>query len=168
MIASISLGVGACGAKLPEVSLPTAEQLVSNAHATTIVGRPDEIYQRIASKAAQCWFGPFGQLHTRFMMHADLPPPSSSAPVTLTVHRRLANRKKPWGPSVLRLELTGTTSTTLAFANLGLKPAVHQEMTRGMTRWANGGDACGNAFETPAGDGAGTEGIATGATTKKR
>lgn len=166
--ACAGIGVSACGATLPSVSLPSASQLVDNAHATTIVGRPDEIYQRIARQAAKCWFGPFGRLHERYMMHADLPPPSSSAPRTVTVHRRLASKKKPWGPSLLRLELSGTTTTSLTFANIGLKPDLRREMTRGMTRWANGRRDCGDSFATPPVADGQSEAIATGATGSRR
>jgi hypothetical protein len=167
---AVCLSLGGCGATLPNVTLPAASELVDNSHATVISGRPDEIYQRIAGPAARCWFGPFGRLHSRFMTHADLPPPSSSAPVTLTVHRRLASQKKPWGPAMLRLELTGKTTTTLSFANLGLAPAEHREMTRGLTRWANGRTDCGEAFTPASADRTVAQDIATGATgaAKKR
>ena len=98
------------------------------------------------------------------MMHADLPPSTSRAPVTITVHRRLPTKKKPWGAALLRLELTGTTTTTLSFANIGLKTDELQRMTRGMTRWANGQTDCGAEFEALPAEAAPTEGIATGAT----
>lgn len=162
------LSVGGCGATLPEISLPAASQLVDNAYATTIVGRPDEIYQRIAQPAARCWFGPFGRIHTGYMMHADLPPSTSSAPVTVTIHRRLPTKKKPWGPSLLRLELTGTTTTTLSFANIGLKPDVLRKMTRGMTRWANGRSDCGAEFGNPPADDIATGATGTSQTAKTR
>lgn len=143
---AVSAGAGACGATLPQ--LATAP-LVQTSLATEIVGSPEDIYLRIARQAQRCWFGPFGTLHGRYMMHADVPPPNSSEPVTITVHRRLANEKKPWGTSVLRLELTGQSTTSLVFANIGRDPAQQKAFREGLTRWANGQDDCGP--EPPAG-----------------
>lgn len=164
MMAGACLGAGGCGASLPEANLPKATALIDNSHATTIVGSPADIYQRIARQAQRCWFGPFGKLHTQYMMHADVPPPTSSEPVTLTVHRRLDSATKPWGPGLIRLELSGTSTTTLTFENIGLKPAAQKTITEGLTRWANGRTDCGDAEGLAPTSGAATEGLATGTT----
>ena len=125
---------------MPPIAAP---KLVGGALATEIVGRPEDIYQRIARHAQRCWFGPFGSLHKQYMMHADVPPPNSSSPVTITIHRRLADDRRPWGAGLLRLELTGQSTTSLAFANIGLDPVRQDYLTAGLTRWANGRDDCG-------------------------
>ncbi len=103
---------------------------------------PRVIYERVARRAARCWFGPFGSLHRRYMMHADVPPPSSKAPVTMTVHRRLASRKRPWGPALLRVEFIGKSSTTLVYKNVGMTLDHYNRMTEGLARWANGRTDC--------------------------
>ena len=164
IIVSACLGVGGCSASLPEGGLPQASALIDNPHATTVVGRPAEIYQRIARQAHRCWFGPFGQLRAQYMMHADVPPPASSDPVTVTVHRRLKSAQKPWGPGLLRLELSGSTTTTLTFTNMGLEPAVRKPMTAGLTRWANGRTGCDEADISARTGGTATDGLATGTT----
>ena len=125
-------------------SLPNAptELLAPSSNANIVTGTPSEIYQRIARQASKCWFGPFGSVHDRFMMSADVPPPTSSAPVTMAIHRRIAKSKKPWGPTLLRVQFSGTTSTTVSFQNLGLKPPIRSRMTQGVLHWANGKQTC--------------------------
>jgi hypothetical protein len=164
MVVGACFVTGGCSASLPEGGLPQASTLIDNAHATTIVGRPGEIYQRIARQAHQCWFGPLGKLRMQYMMHADVPPPSSSDPVTVTVHRRLRSAQKPWGPGLLRLEMSGTTTTTLTFTNIGLDPAAQKPMTTGLTRWANGRTDCDEAETSVLTGLAATDGLATGTT----
>ena len=115
--------MAACAAKLPTADIaPTtgASLLLSGANSNVVSGRPRTVYERVARQASRCWFGPFGSVHSRYIMHADVPPPTSSAPVTMAVHRRLNSRKKPWGPALLRVELSGKSSTTtISYKNSG-------------------------------------------------
>ncbi len=138
--------MAACTAKLPtaDIALTTgASLLLSGANSNVVSGRPRTVYERVARQASRCWFGPFGSAHSRYIMHADVPPPTSSAPVTMAVHRRLNSRKKPWGPALLRLELNGNSSTTtISYINSGLNPGTFNRMTSGFTRWANGRKDC--------------------------
>jgi len=76
------------------------------------------------------------------MTSADVPPPSSTQPVTMKVHRRLNNIKKPWGPVVLRIVMSGQTTTTLAYENVGLDSSTFSLMTSGLTGWANRQNNC--------------------------
>ena len=80
------------------------------------------------------------------------------------MHRRLDPDTKPWGPGLLRLELTGTSTTMLTFENIGSKPAAQKTITTGLTRWANGRTDCGDAEGLTPTTGAATEGLATGTT----
>ena len=132
-----STAMTACTTKLPTLDLAPAagtSLLLSGANSNVITDRPRTVYERVARQASRCWFGPFGSAHNRYIMHADVPPPTSSAPVTMAIHRRLKNRKKPWGPALLRVELSGTSSTTLTYRNLGLAQATMSRMTSGFTR----------------------------------
>lgn len=134
-----------CTAQLPTVEgapAPVPSLLLSNANSNVVSGRPRAIYERVARQASLCWFGPFGSVHARYIMHADVPPPSSSAPVTMAIHRRLKNRKKPWGPAVFRAELKGKSTTTLTYRNLGLSARTMTRMSDGFTKWANGRKKC--------------------------
>lgn len=148
LIACACVGATGCGASLPQGSPSASKGLVGSAYATNIVGRPGEIYQRIARQATRCWFGPFGRFRTQYIMHADVPAPASTEPVTVTVHRRLQSSKRPWGPGLLRLEMTGTSTTNLSFTKLDLDPATRKVMTVGLTRWANGRTDCGGSSGT--------------------
>lgn len=137
----------ACTANLPAPSSnqPSATPLLSQisaANSTVILGKPRTIYERIAHRATLCWFGPFGSLHARYMMYADVPPPSSKAPVTMAIHSRLPNQKKPWGPARLRVQISGTSTATLEYKNVGLARGTYDGMTAAFTRWANGHQDC--------------------------
>jgi hypothetical protein len=141
----------ACAATLPPPNGPgnsgstevTASLLsLSGSNTNVVTGDPRSIYERIARQASRCWFGPFGSVHDQYMMHADVPPPTSTAPVTLAVHRRLPSRKKPWGTALLRVQFSGTSTTTLDFQNVGLSQDILGRMTQGITRWANGQTDC--------------------------
>lgn len=139
--------LGACTANLPAPggATPAATPLlppISGANSTVIAGKPRTIYERIARQATRCWFGPFGSLHTQYMMHADVPPPASSAPVTMAIHRRLPSRTKPWGPALVRVQISGTSTTTLEYKNVGLASEIYDGMTTAFTRWANGRQDC--------------------------
>jgi len=143
-VAAIGLSTGGCSG-LPQPGAPSnisASLLVTNHNSNVVVGRPKDIYQRIARVAVRCWFGPFGALHNRFMTSAEVPPDPSDEPVRMAVHRRLPDLKKPWGPSLLRIELTGTTTTTLSFENVGLEPQISTQMSSAFTSWANGRTDC--------------------------
>lgn len=121
----------------------TVGSLLSTSMDTNIVvGAPRMIYRRITRQASKCWFGPFGNAHDRYMTSADVPPPSSSAPVKMSVHRRLKNLKRPWGPTLLRIELTGVSTTTISYQNIALDQRTLSLMTEGFTRWANGRTDC--------------------------
>ena len=141
----------ACAAKLPppisqgNTASPTVAApllSLSGSHTDVVTGDPRTIYERIARQASRCWFGPFGSVHDQYMMHADVPPPTSTAPVTMAVHRRLQSRKKPWGPALLRVKFSGTSTTTLDFQNVGLSRDTLDRMKQGITRWANGQTDC--------------------------
>jgi len=152
-LTAIGLATAGCSGNLPSLGAGvggdiTSSILVSDANSNVVVGTPREIYEKIARRAQLCWFGPFGSVHDRYMMHADVPPPSSSAPVTMAVHRRLADLKKPWGPALMRVKFSGQTSTTLSFQNNGLERAVMTRMSRTITRWANGRKNCPKLHET--------------------
>jgi hypothetical protein len=135
-----------CTTTLPTSSdIPTSTVgalLSASANTNIVVGAPRLIYRRIARQASRCWFGPFGNAHDRYMTSADVPPPSSSAPVKMSVHRRLKNRKKPWGPALLRIEMSGATTTTITYQNVALDTRTLSLMTEGFTRWANGRTDC--------------------------
>ncbi len=135
----------ACGTSSTTIENPAvagAALLLTGSNTNVIAGRPREIYERVARQATQCWFGPFGSVHNRYIMHADVPPPSSSAPVTIAIHRRLQKRKKPWGSKLLRVNLKGKTTTTLTYQNLGLDAETTTRMTDAFIRWANGQTDC--------------------------
>jgi len=144
VFASLPLWLAGCGATL-QSSKPLhhqATKLVDVTNSNTVPGTPRQTYLRIAKQASKCWFGPFGSAHHAFMTSADVPPPSSSAPVTMKVHRRLQNIKKPWGSVVLRVTFSGTTTTTLSYENVGLDQTMLSRMTNGMTHWGNQRDTC--------------------------
>lgn len=135
----------ACSTTSPIIENPAAAGaalLLTGSNTNVITGRPRAIYERIARQATRCWFGPFGSVHNQYMMHADVPPPSSSAPVTMAIHRRLATRKKPWGSKLMRVELKGKTTTTITYQNLALDPQSTTRMTDAFTQWANGRTNC--------------------------
>lgn len=144
-LAVCALLLSGCSVNLPTpAALPqtTAAILTSNTNATVIPGTPAEIYQRIARNASTCWFGPFGSAYRDLMTSADAPPASANAPVSMSVHRRLKDLKKPWGPALMRLLLSGETTTSLEFQNIGLDRPTFDQMTIGFTRWANGSSVC--------------------------
>lgn len=149
-LCSAMTALSACTAQLPTVEgtpASTPSLLLSGANSNVVSGRPRAIYERVARQASRCWFGPFGSVHDRYIMHADVPPPSSTAPVTMAIHRRLNNRKKPWGPALFRAELKGKSTTTLTYRNLGLAARTMTRMSDGFTRWANGRTNCGPLHE---------------------
>ena len=140
-----SMALAACSTQAPKLPLaPTVDpsQLLTNDESDVITSPPRKVYERVARQAARCWFGPFGSAHNRYIMHAEVPPPNTSAPVTIAIHRRLKNRKKPWGPALMRAELSGRSATTLSYKNLGLEAKTMSRMTRGFNRWANGKTDC--------------------------
>ena len=140
-----TISISGCGSSSPAGNLPSltaSNLLTSSANTNVVVGSPRKIYQRIARKASKCWFGPFGSDHNRYLMSAYVPPPTSKEPVTIAVHRRLRSVKKPWGPTLLRVEFSGTSTTTLTFQNVGLDSQTLNRMTNGITGWANGSKIC--------------------------
>ena len=145
-IVCMSAIAASCTTTLPTLtdsSSKTVGALLSTSMDTNIVvGAPRMIYRRITREASRCWFGPFGNAHDRYMTSADVPPPSSSAPVKMNVHSRLKNLKKPWGPTLLRIELTGVSTTTISYQNVGLDQHTFSLMTKGLTGWANGRTDC--------------------------
>ena len=144
-LAVVLVVIGGCSSKLPAPShlpLATAAFLSPNTNATTISGKPIDIYQRIARQASTCWFGPFGSAYHEYMTSADVPPSPSTGPVTIVVHRRLKDKKTPWGPTLMRAVLTGNTTTCLDFQNVGLDQTTLNKMKNGFTRWANGSELC--------------------------
>lgn len=137
-------GLAGCGATLPPAPNPAASAalLLTNSNANVVAGQPRVIYERLARQASRCWFGPFGSAHTRYMMHADVPPPASPKPVKIAIHRRLPDRKSPWGPALLRVELAGKGTTTLAYQSLGVAPAFKDRVAKTFDRWARGDRTC--------------------------
>ncbi len=134
--------VSACTASLPPAIQPLAPKLLDQGKSLTVAATPRVTYERIAGQAQKCWFGPFGSLRQLYIMHADVPPPSSSDPVVFSVHRRLVGQKKPWGARILKLELAGSAVTTLSYEAYGLPRAEEQMLTDGLTAWANNGTEC--------------------------
>ena len=143
--ASVAILLTGCSAGLPGPgALPqtTAAILAPNTNATVIAAAPAEIYQRIARNASQCWFGPFGSAYRDLITSVDVPPPNSSAPVSMSVHRRLKDVKTPWGPALMRVVLSGTESTSIEYQNIGFDGPTFDQMSIGFTRWANGSNTC--------------------------
>ena len=128
------------GPSLPSLNV-SPQVLLTNDRATTIGIRPSKVYERIAGPAQKCWFGPFGSLHQSYLLHADVPPRSVGT-VTISVHNKTLDAKKPWGTRVLRVTLTGQSTTTLTFENVGLDRTTANQIERGMTAWANGRTSC--------------------------
>ncbi len=150
LVCGVAMALAACAAQVPKLPLAPAvdpSQLLSNAESNVVTSPPRKVYERVARQASRCWFGPFGSAHGHYIMHADVPPPKSSAPVTMAVHKRLKSRKKPWGPALMRAELSGQSSTTLTYKNLGMAPRTMDRMTRGFNRWANGKTDCTNLHD---------------------
>lgn len=145
------MALAACAAQVPKLPLsPVVDpsQLLSNAESDVVTSPPRKVYERVARQASRCWFGPFGSAYNKYIMHADVPPPKSSAPVTMAIHKKLKSKKKPWGPALMRAELSGQTTTTLSYKNLGFDTETMARLTRGFNRWANGKTDCPSLHDT--------------------
>jgi len=143
--------LAACAASsLPELKTSALSTLVTANHPSTVNADPIEVYQRIASRAAKCWFGPDGPLRQSHIFHAVVQAPADGRTVEIAILKRTDKPKSPWGPKVYQIDLTGTTSTDVSFQNFGLDLKTRAGIQKDALAWANGHPACTENVPPPA------------------
>jgi len=125
---------------------------------TSVPMDPLEVYRLVARAAAQCWFGPAGRLSDRYIFHASAPSPAEGGAIEIAIHNRMPDPKKPWGSRALVIELSGTTSTNLAFRNISMPASEMTSIRTEVLAWANNRSLCN---PVPAGGSAAGPGPAT-------
>ena len=142
ILGAVPLLSACAGAKLPELKTSALSKIVTANHPSTVPAQPIEIYQRIASRAAKCWFGPTGPLRQSHIFHAIVQSPAEGGTVEIGILKRTPNPKKPWGAKVYAIVLRGTTSTDLVFQNFGLDLKTQAGVKADALAWANGKTSC--------------------------
>lgn len=144
-LATLPLVLTACAAtSLPELKTSALSTLIKENYPSTINADPIEVYQRIASRAAKCWFGPDGPLRQTHIFHAVVQSPVDGQTVEIGILKRTDKPKSPWGPKVYQIVLAGSTSTDVTFQNFGLDLKTRAGINKDALAWANGHPACTN------------------------
>jgi hypothetical protein len=142
-LAATSLLFAGCSAPaLPSLKTSALSTLVTSSHSSTVPLEPIEVYQRIAGRAAKCWFGPDGPLRHSHIFHAIVQSPADGGVVEIGIHKRTSKPKSPWGAKVYAIVLKGTTSTDISFQNFGMDLKTRTGMKNDALAWANGKPAC--------------------------
>jgi hypothetical protein len=126
---------------LTNISLPTIDPTAGEPG--RVSGPPAEIYRRIASGSARCWFAPRSPLKTTHIFHADADPPAKGGAVEAAVMVRDPAAPKPWGPRAFRVMLTADGDyTAIEVQNLSMSAEVASLMRADVFHWAQNGQQC--------------------------
>lgn len=134
--------MGCTWASLPQLKTSSLSPIVPPNQSATVPVAPIEVYQRIATSASRCWFGPDGPLRYSHIFHAIVQAPADGGLVEIGIHKRTTNQKSPWGAKIYAIVLKGTTSTDLVFQNFGLDLKTRNAIKTDALAWANGKPAC--------------------------
>lgn len=138
----------------PDESQPQAQAEVRQAQVSaaapvpapplSVMGRPTEIYERIARGALACWFGPSGALQSNYVYHADAEPPSKGGRAVIVIHERDRSSANPKGLRAYRIRIDPDNSgTIIATENLKLSELLAAAMDADARRWGAGATGCG-------------------------
>ena len=138
---AIAATVAACsgGPALQTGALPV---LPLSGHSSTIAAPPVDVYQRIATQSALCWFGPSGPLRHSHIFHAIAAAPADGGMVRISLHKRAPSNQKPWGAKAYEIALDGKQSTSLTFRNISVPLAQETVLKSAVLAWANGKTDC--------------------------
>lgn len=139
----------------PLMGLPSATELGLNslpALATItpaterIVGKPTDVYTRIARGVLTCWFGEAGPLKKKYIYHAEAKPASEGGDAKIEVFVRdpkAANQKalRAYKISIFEAE----TKTRVSIENFKIEDPLSSQLNQDVERWAADEAGCGQA-----------------------
>ncbi len=119
------------------------------------IGRPTELYARIAKGATRCWFGGEGHLKPTHIFNAVAEPEGKGGQAEIVIHEKAPAMPDPRGRRAFRVTIEAAgDGATVAVENARFPADEGAKMEREVRRWARGDDACSPravaAAQTPA------------------
>lgn len=133
---------GCSGASLPELA-PEGTATLKEA---PIVGRPTDIYARVARGALACWFGKAGPLRDNYVYHARAEPPAKGGKAKIVIHERDTIAEDTRGLRTFRISIVPDgESSRIGIENLKMPEGLSETMENDVHRWARGDVDCADA-----------------------